>query len=917
MSFGKSKWDLITVPVVLILIIGCFMKARTAEPSTRAEPNDTIDEAEDLYFDTNPVPGYLDATDTDDWYHLLDLVGDTENDQLDAQEYSIGLKRTAGANVKGTLMEPNGLIMGEIYSDGSLEELIFIVPRDGDYYLWVTSDPRGSSSSYEIYQGGTKEVDNRPYDKNNVPPGIGLSESVNVANYLHPSKDVVDYYHISVPPDRALEAKLAFQGDLTFKLQVLNETFFLFDEMGNGGSYIFKNDGGSAVEIVLRVYVSLSTRGSYPASTKPYNLEIVLWSYLTMPVVDPSDPWTMARTSEDQPLFPNINLTRHFYEPNGDEIEFELVGVPENLDTQFIYTKNLAKKVIAVEMSVIPDTDWYGDEVLTFRCSDRDGNITDSITVNVTSVNDLPYVERIGSAEYKGGTFYMYAYEDEIKVYNVTYHDDDDPISKVFFTSNETLDLLKVDPKNGTMTIEAVQEDVGDYTFALQMSDTHDIVMIDIHLRIEAVNERPPTPQIVVTGVNPGSILPGEEVLVEAVVGPDPDGDALGFTWEWGDGATSIGRTSSHLYAEGIFGNRTVRLTVSDGTLTSTASVIIFLERSEDLSMGDLFRSFQEVPGDVVKFGESWRLNYPEDERKFKVEKVEEAGVDITSLICQRRGDNLEVTLSVKDSIQIDGSFRYRLYVLRPGYSEIAVDFQNLTNWVQIPDRRPLDAEMIAYREYLGDPVLHNTSTGFITNQHSLVWLIPFAELVDGGLTLPIDPANFSLFVQSEHVLEYGESKGIAERYVMSDTAGEGAIVVGTIGSDGSTGGGGGSNLDDIPTSTKIGVVLTLLVLLVLIGFASLYFVRKQTKEKKREEAEFIEHVRKMREDGKNLFGKEVEDDGKKQVSYEDLYGSSPPEGHDVKGSGVPLSTLPKAGLGQPMGGDAHIIEHRVSTKDS
>jgi len=881
---------------------------------TRTEPNDTVEEATDLYFDTNPLPDSLDATDTDDWYRILDLVGDTADNQLDAQEYSIGLKRTSGANVKGILMEPNGLELGEIYSDGGLEELLFIVPRDGDYFLWITSDPKGSSASYEIYQGGAKDVDNRQYhDKNNVPPGVGFSESVNVANSLNPSKDLVDYFHMTIPPFRSLEATMTFQGDLTFHLQVLNDTYGVLADLGSGESYTISNNNDVSTDAIFRVFIYLSTRGTYPSSSKSYNLELFLWSHLTKPEVNPSDPWTMARTSEDTPLFPNINLTKHFMESNGDPLEFALVSVPEHLDVTFINTTNIAKVVISVEVRVVPEPNWYGDEVLTFQASDRDASIADNITINVTSVNDLPYILKIGAADYGGGTFNMFAYEDEPRSYTVTYMDDDDPLSLIFFTSNETLDFVEVNPDNGTITIDASQSDVGNYWFSLQMSDTHDTVEVDIFLDVQAVNDAPPEPTIQITGVEPTSVLPGEEVLVEAIVGPDPDGDVLTFKWEWGDGTTGQGRESSHIYGEGIYGNRTIKLTVSDGLLSSTAIVRIFLEKPEDLVKGTLFRSYPEDPADVVKFSESWRKSIPDDERKFEVEKVEEMGVDITSLEYQRRGNNLEVILSVKDSIQIDGSFRYYLYVMRPGYTEPFVDFQNLTSWAQIPDRSPLGEQIIAYREYVGDPVLHNTSKGTITNQRSLVWIIPFIELVEGGLSFPIDPANFTLFAVTEHILDYGESKGISERYIMTDTAGEGATKVGEIKTGGSTGGGGGSNLADISTSTKIGVVVALVVLIAVIGIASFYFVRKQSKEKKKEEEEFIQHVKKMREEGKDLFGKEVEVEGSKQVSYEDLYGNAPPPDHDVKGSGVPGATLPSAGLGTPIDAGSHIMEQNIS----
>jgi len=80
-----------------------------------------------------------------------------------------------------------------------------------------------------------------------------------------------------------------------------------------------------------------------------------------------------------------------------------------------------------------------------------------------------------------------------------------------------------------------------------------------------------------------------------------------------------------------------------------------------------------------------------------------------------------------------------------------------------------------------------------------------------------------------------------------------------------------------------------------------------------KEEQEFIQHVKKMREEGKDLFGKEVEVEGSKQVSYQDLYGAPAPAGHDSKGSGVPESTLPSAGLGTPIDSGAHITEQTLN----
>ena len=50
----------------------------------------------------------------------------------------------------------------------------------------------------------------------------------------------------------------------------------------------------------------------------------------------------------------------------------------------------------------------------------------------------------------------------------------------------------------------------------------------------------------------------------------DPDGDALGYTWSFGDGATGTGVTVGHTYTSA--GTYNVQLSVSDGSLAATAT---------------------------------------------------------------------------------------------------------------------------------------------------------------------------------------------------------------------------------------------------------------------------------------------------------------------------------------------------------
>ena len=72
-------------------------------------------------------------------------------------------------------------------------------------------------------------------------------------------------------------------------------------------------------------------------------------------------------------------------------------------------------------------------------------------------------------------------------------------------------------------------------------------------------------------GVESVAGLEGSAVTFDGSGSSDPDGDALTYTWDFGDGASAGGPTAQHVYADN--GAYTAQLTVSDGSLSATATV--------------------------------------------------------------------------------------------------------------------------------------------------------------------------------------------------------------------------------------------------------------------------------------------------------------------------------------------------------
>lgn len=94
------------------------------------------------------------------------------------------------------------------------------------------------------------------------------------------------------------------------------------------------------------------------------------------------------------------------------------------------------------------------------------------------------------------------------------------------------------------------------------------------------------------------SITAGEIAQFDGSESFDPDGDALSFAWDFGDGATGVGPTPTHVFEQA--GDFTTTLTVSDGSLTTVDSIVVtvrprpvFAEETKPL-----YDPFQQHPVD-------------------------------------------------------------------------------------------------------------------------------------------------------------------------------------------------------------------------------------------------------------------------------------------------------------------------------
>jgi PKD repeat protein len=111
-------------------------------------------------------------------------------------------------------------------------------------------------------------------------------------------------------------------------------------------------------------------------------------------------------------------------------------------------------------------------------------------------------------------------------------------------------------------------DDVGSYVINFRAVDSRGLnsAPLSISITVEEQTNQAPV-------ARPGGPYTGSEGFAVSLTGTgssDPDGDALTYAWDFGDGNTGTGATPSHTYQDnGVY---TVQLTVNDGLVSNTAT---------------------------------------------------------------------------------------------------------------------------------------------------------------------------------------------------------------------------------------------------------------------------------------------------------------------------------------------------------
>jgi len=199
-----------------------------------------------------------------------------------------------------------------------------------------------------------------------------------------------------------------------------------------------------------------------------------------------------------------------------------------------------------------------GAYTVTLTVTAVDGGLTNSATTTATIANVAPVVSAIAGASLHEGETYTAdgSFTDPgADTWTATVNYGDGSGEQALALSGKTFQLSHVYPTGQP----------GPFTVTVTVRDDDAGVGTAVATVTVVVNRAP------VANAGPAARgAEGATVAFDGTHSSDPDGDALTYTWDFGDGSSGTGPTPTHRYADN--GSYPVKLTVSDGKLSGEAT---------------------------------------------------------------------------------------------------------------------------------------------------------------------------------------------------------------------------------------------------------------------------------------------------------------------------------------------------------
>jgi hypothetical protein len=282
------------------------------------------------------------------------------------------------------------------------------------------------------------------------------------------------------------------------------------------------------------------------------------------------DPWIDEDTTDES----WINLMNAFEDPDGDLLTWTVNPTPLHIEVSIDQATG--------KVTFRPEANWNGQESLTFIASDGEGQATQTVTVTVVPVNDIPRFGSVNGDPVTGDTITFTIKQGELLTIDLLVIDPEG--DELIFSANTS--LVNLDSETGAMSFQPDNDAVGTLRFGLTVWDVvspNEKITLNFEIEVENENDVMDDPRI--TNPQDGDKLDANKTFSLIAICTDPDtqyGQVLNYSWS-SNISGHLGYGSSLTISIAEPGVHQITLTVNDGEFEKTALVGITIDPEEEI----------------------------------------------------------------------------------------------------------------------------------------------------------------------------------------------------------------------------------------------------------------------------------------------------------------------------------------------
>jgi hypothetical protein len=516
-------------------------------------------------------------------------------------------------------IDSTSIQLASVFEDEDFDDITFTSDRDGvnkqNINVQITLDGNVTLTPDANWNG---QEDITFYANDGKADSLGETVTVTITSVNDPPVVETPMADFTMFEDSILEDKF----DLTTVFSDVDTDPDLNAEPQGDLIYTYSSDGNIQVTIDETNQVTFTPNTNWngnetitftatdsASATATDDVKIWVRSGNDRPILD--TPLPEITMDEDTKLIDHLDLNDYFTDADGDSLNYATDP-----------TKNLEIKFRGSVVSITPNKDFYGTEVVAFKATDIPGSspIYGNMTVIVNPINDQPILNTTFYWQYTPNNI---KYNDnslevdqgmEVSIQVTAYDPADNDVLK--FTDDTQ--LFDIDASTGKIEFTPTNDDVGSYDVVITVDDqqtTDNTATKALTFIVNNVNDPPTTP--IITSPKDGDTFTVDDEITFKGSADDPDlavtgsKELLSYVWSTDQSSDILSVESEFTTKLGI-GTHKITLTASDRDdeeSSTEITITVDINREKDTD-GDGIPDYQDEDSDNDGMPDTWEEKY-------------------------------------------------------------------------------------------------------------------------------------------------------------------------------------------------------------------------------------------------------------------------------------------------------------------